>query len=304
MNSFEDYLSDSLGLNKNTIKQYIEDIRFYEDKIIEHRANEDCQFFFRKDLLETYLNKRRGATAYSAVVNYLRFLDETNQIDHISFLETKELFSTLYKKNLKFTETFLDRNYIDYIFSGLVHYRFLNNSERNDDQLSVIGPLIWALSYYCGFEQQHLYSLTTDDLRLELGHIRNPYYKFNPTLIEWVKLHDEAIRRINRYREAHPDLFKSKGDTPVLFLDGKRFDNKLANAPFTILNDRVANKDKLPTDIRVNCQILVRSGILHSLQETKGASLLTLSKTIGLDNTQLNYAFNQFLNPNQEDTSA
>ncbi len=283
MDLLKKYLKDERCLKSKVIEHYLADIRFYNSRFI---PSENYEYNFSVDNINNYLLTRKSSTALAALRNYLKFLDVNQKISHIDFLKYNERLTGLSRIRVDFDAPCHTESEIEFIFSNKVNYRFKGNLKRNDDELALIAPLIWALSYYCGMEQRHIRSLSIDDVDLTNARIRNPYAEREPNLEEWLPLENYVLEKIINLLEMN-----NSEDKNMPLITFKR--NRLENQVFTKANSILSRSENNCFETTVNCQSLIRTGFYHSLKKSKGSSIVSLAQRYGITNLQLTYAFNK-----------
>lgn len=275
------------GVSEKTKKQYLSDLNFYmKNYILDHVEIGDYKDIFAKYKVMNFLEIRKGATARAAITNLLNFYYDHERLDSSSYLAIKK-FIREYDPGEGEEIDFLLNDDISFIFSDDVKYRFPDR----DQEATFVAPLIWALSYYCLFEQNHIYKLVMSDVDIKNKRIRNIRSNEDNLINEWVELNEVTLKLIKNYLKYKK--FSNQLDSFIM-IAGKQANNASVNKMLSILNGRMENRNRLSTS--VNLQKIVRTKILFDLEESQGSKLMNFVRIIGIEkNTQLDNAIRQYL---------
>lgn len=151
--------------------------------------------FFSKFFIQDFLSNRKGNTASAMLRNLIEFMHSIHSFDAENYLN----YNNRIKKNSKLKRdevSFLTHEDIEFIMSDKVKFRF---EKDRDKELKIVAPIVWGLGYYCCFEQNHIFKLTIDDLKLEMNQIRNLRFDESYLAKRWIKINSEFKNKLERY---------------------------------------------------------------------------------------------------------
>lgn len=269
-------------ISKKSIEQYLSDFdNFTENYIINQITENEMDSFFSKITIEAFLKVRLGNTASAMLRNLIEFMFSEGKITSEQYL--KFINNITGRKNQSKETTFVLPSDVEYIFSNNVTYK--------DQEAKIVAPIVWALSYYCYFEQAHIEALVVNDVKLQDNIIRNVRFDESPLAKEWLAIDNGLKKLLVQYIEYRKSL-KVNTDKLIIYKE-KPVGTGILNKMYDIL-DRVDNAKNISTGI--NGQVLVRSRVLHQLVEQDGKNMASIVEVFGLDkNTQFINATKEYL---------
>lgn len=273
-------------ISEKSIGQYISDFDFFtENYIVNQIAENEMDSFFSKTTIEAFLKVRLGNTASAMLRNLIEFMFSEGKITSDQYLKFNN--NIVGKRTQVRETTFLLPSDVEYICSNGVIYRF----EERDREAKIVGPIVWALNYYCYFEQAHIEALVIDDIKLKDNLIRNVRVDESPLAKEWIVIDKDLKGLLTKYMEYRKNI-KVNTDKLIIY-DGKPVTTGILNKMYDILN-RVDNAKRISTN--VNGQVIVRSRVLHQLMEQEGRNMASIVEIFGLEkNTQFLNATEEYL---------
>lgn len=293
LTEFQEYLN-SRGMKESTTKNYMRYIRHYlkiSDSVGSHI---DARHLFEVSNIERYYNDKSGSNASAVLSAFAEYLLEKKEINRHELLLIKDRILDLKKPQETFNEIdILSKKDIEMVLSDRIHYRFLDNPDRLDREISIVGPVICALAL-SGFEQQELMNLSISDLDVSHNRyrVRNLYKGDDELLTEWITLDDAANLKLIKYLEYRATL---DADTDkLLLMKRKPLDNGLLNSTFSIFK-RADNCSLFSNGGEISAQLLIRSKLTHAMFQTNGTCLIDMIRIFGLSNAQVSYAVRKYL---------
>lgn len=291
---FEQYLNSEKEMASSSISNYMRYIRRFLDIADSIGYHINAHQFFETTKIEAYYNSKSGSIASAVLSAFADFLLKEGDINKQELLIIKDRIIELKRSSevAQEIDIFSDKE-IEFILSDDVYYRFLGDSDRPDDEISIVGPAIWSLAL-TGFEQQELMELKLGDLDVSHNHfrVRNLYKGSDELMAEWITLDNITKSKITHYLD-HRAKLNSKYDNLFLF-NNEPLDNDSINDTFRIFK-RAGNCDKFKNGGVVSAQMLVRSKLIQSLNQTSGKCLIDIIKIFGMNNAQVTYSIRTYL---------
>ncbi|OME02630.1 hypothetical protein BSK54_10245 [Paenibacillus odorifer] len=267
LEEFSIHLQGNLSVRQVVKKRYYDDIRYYLFNIITRRNNiNNFADFFNPMHVKGLYDIRTGDTVSAAIGCFLQFMELSERLEREQVLRINDSISGLKEARPKPKIEFISNAQIQFMFSNQIQYEFETYSPRDYFEYEFIAPLIWSLAYDCGFEQKHLFKLELTDVDEANYRIRNIRRDKNPDLIEWMELNARTYYYLKRYLGSRRQSENEK----LLLIEDRVLEAKDINKTFDILN-RGVNKRGFPKGC---IEDLVRAGILRSLLDSNGQSLL------------------------------
>ncbi|MEK5416275.1 site-specific integrase [Paenibacillus sp. FSL L8-0708] len=291
---FKEYLNSEKEMAQSSISNYLRYIRRFLDIADSISSHIDAHQFFETSNIEAYYNTKSGSISSAVLSAFADFLLREGEINKQELLIIKDRIIELKRPPEIMQEIgILSDKEIAFILSDNVHYRFLNDTDRPDDEISIVGPAIWSLAL-TGFEQQELMELKLGDLDVSHNHfrVRNLYKGSDELMAEWITLDNVTKSKITQYLD-HRSKLNSKYDNLFLF-NAEPLDNDSINDTFRIFK-RAGNCDKFKNGGVVSAQMLVRSKLIQSLNQTSGKCLIDIIKIFGMNNAQVTYSIRTYL---------
>ncbi|OMD61045.1 hypothetical protein [Paenibacillus odorifer] len=294
ISEFENYLNTKKKMAPSTITNYMRYIEYFLSIADSVGSRIDARQLFEVSNIETYYNLKSGSIASAVLCAFAEYLLDKKEINKHELLTFKDRIIKLKKPSSRPNSMdILSSDEIEFIISDRVHYRFSNDPNRIDHEISVVGPVIWNLAL-AGFEQDELIKLTMKDL--DDSHIpfriRNLYRGSDELISEWITLDKITTAKLIQYLE-HRSRIDSKYENLLLFNDTPLNNNSI-NDTFRIFK-RKDNCENFKNGGVVSAQMLVRSKLIQSLTQSNGNSLIGIIKTFGLSNAQVTYAIRNYL---------
>lgn len=279
---YSEYIETSKGLSDGTKNQYISIIKHYlRNQVLNKVEKKNYEDIFNPQRILEFHAYRKSDIKRAALASLLEYLKtEYSEIDRRFTIEYPAI-----EKPDRHTTEFLPLEAIQFIFGPNVQY---------EGEEKIIAPCVYALSFFCRFEQKHLISLKVSDLIIEERLIRNLRRNTkNPHLIQWLEVNEKTYNLLARYME-YRDTLNTESDS-LLIIDGEPANTATLNKMFQLLTQRNHNKSQINNN--VSAQLLVRTFILYSLISTKGKGLAQILQTQEW-NSQIREALNKFLEEN------
>ena len=277
------------GLVPRVREQYLRDINNYVENYLEESALIDFNSFFAKHLIKRFLENRTGSTARAALTNFLELLcsADLRKIDLESYFRIKETIQSV-KKTPKEKLDFLTEEDINYIMHE-TEFSIKQTEEK------ILTPLIFTLAYHMLFEQDHIYKLKRNDVKIEERKIRNLRHDYDESVDKWIEMNLYSYNVIKKYC----DQYDGTLNAPFVIIKGAPANNQTVNKMLHGVYRSTKNRSKLT--ITVDVQKLIRSRVLIDLRNTQGQSLMKFFEIMGMKrNTQLENALHQYLQEQQD----
>lgn len=283
---FEEFLKKK---NIKSIKQYISDYEYFtKNYVLDKVVINDIESFFSKCLIEEFLYSRRSNTASAMLRNLIEFMYSNYNFNADNYLKYNNRVKKGSRKKDKQEISFLTQEDIKFIMSDEVKFKF---EKDRDKELMIVSPIVWGLSYYCCFEQNHITKLTIDDLKLEINQIRNIRSDESYLAKRWIEINNEFKHKLKSYIEYRKTL-DIRTNKLILYSNSEAA-NKELNKMYDVL-DRVDNSKFLSTT--VDSQKIVRSRVMHMLLLSNGEDMSDLLHLFGLEKkTQFESAVSEYL---------
>ena len=279
---YYDFLTNKVGISS---KEYYSCIinEYLNDFIFNYVEFENFNEMFNKNRITKFVRYRKSNVVQAALSKFLIYLkDEKNYIDSSNYHKYKDIVDEVFREKPKKDKEvkFLSKKEIENLFLNELEYR---PNERE------ITRAIFAVSFFCGFEQKHIMDLKLSDYIAEEKLLRNIRRNENTLhYAQWIELNDLTVDALNEYIEFRK-RYNSNLENLFIF-NG----NKLTNSTINSLRTSTGfanNKDYFNQEI--NIQILIRSMMLYSLKATEGMYIYDLLRLS--DNTkQLDYAWTKY----------
>lgn len=292
LEEYLDYLKVNVEIKGLVRERYYRDIEFYFYNVILNKSDSIKGFsnFLYPDFIIELYEMRTGDTVYPAINHLLSFLNFTERISREDYLKINDFISKLRPKRPESIIEYVGQEHVEFMFSNRVQYVFDKSHKRDYSHYQLIAPLIWSLAYECGFEQKHILNLLVSDIDLENYRIRNLRTDKNSMGVEYIELGARTFHYLQVYSKDRPEHLKTK---KLLVVNDAAIEMSDINKTFDILN-RKENKHNFIK--KVSIEMLVRSGILKSLYDTNGISLIKQTMIHGADNNgQLTHAIKAYL---------
>ncbi len=272
-----------------SIKQYISDYEFFTNHYVLNKVvTDDFESFFSKFFIQEFLSSRRSNTASAMLRNIIELMYSMHSFDAENYLKYNNRVKKSSKTKNKDSISFLTNEDIEFIMSDKIKYRF---EKDRDKELKKVCPIVWGLSYYCCFEQNHITKLIIDDLKLEINQIRNIRSDESYLAKKWIQINDDFKGELERYLDYRKTL-DIRTNKLVLYSNSEAR-NKELNKMYDILK-RVDNLKHISTT--VDSQKFVRSRVLHMLLSSNGKDMDELLHIFGLEKkTQFESAVSEYL---------
>lgn len=287
---YHDYLKEETQVKENVIKRYISDIRFFFFNVLFIKPDiKGFALFFETSNIKELYEQRTGSTVSASINQLLDYMEFSKRLERDQYLIIKDRVGDLKPPRGENPIVFLSQNQIDFLFSERVTYVFEESHKRDYSDYKLIAPLLWSLAYDCGMEQKHIMNLLFTDFDQKNYKIRNLRIDKNELLSEWIDLNARTFNYLQKYLDSRE---ASKEGFLILYKD-KQISSAIINKTFEILKRR-ENEVYLKQNVYI--EILVRSGILKSLNDTNGNSILLHTKIHGTEsNGQLVHSINEYL---------
>jgi integrase len=289
LTEYRDFLISESNVIPEVQNRYYDDIKYYFFKVLTRKSDIKNFFkFFEGSYISELYDLRSGDTVSAALLLLLYNMKE--KIGENQILIIKERLVALKPVRPIFQYNFISPEKVEFLFSDNVKYKFDSNRAWDYTNYRLIGPLIWSLAYDCGMEQKHITQLFISDFDLVSKTVRNLRQDKNPNTSKWFVLPTRTLKLLNEYLNTRESLI---GDD-LIIINGKPINTAEINKTFEILG-RKGNKEYLDNK-KPSVELLVRSGILRSLEETAGVSLIEHTMIHGTSrNSQLINATNEYL---------
>lgn len=291
---FEEYLSSKRSIKESTRENYLRYILRFLDIADSAGAHIDARHLFEESNITHYYDVKLGPIASAALTAFAEYLLSKKEINKHELLIIKDRIIDLKKPSLvKYEIDVLSEQEISFILGNKVDYRFIDNPDRSDYEISMVGPAICSLALL-GFEQKELMEILVSDLDVTYNHfrIRNPYKGDDELLADWITLDEITKTKITRYLEYRSNL-KVESNRLLLFKN-EPLDTDSINEVFRIFK-RAGNCDNFKNGGNISAQLLVRSKIIQALYKTNGACLMDIFRVFGLNNAQVAFCIRLYL---------
>ncbi|MFS0724993.1 hypothetical protein [Paenibacillus sp. 1P07SE] len=291
---FEEHLISKRGLKQSSKDNYMKYIKRFLDVADSVGAHIDARHLFEESNIATYYDVKSGPIASAVLTAFTEYLLSKKEINKQEHLIIKDRIIELKKPSENKNEIdVLSEKEIDFILGNKVNYRFINNPDRSDLEISIVGPAICSLALL-GLEQKELMDLLISDLDVTYNHfrIRNPYKGNDELLADWITLDEITKSKITRYLEYRSKL--NVESNRLLLFKGKPLDTDSINETFRIFQ-RIGNCDIFKNGGYISAQLLVRSKIIHALYKTNGTCLMDIFRVFGLNNAQVAFCIRLYL---------
>lgn len=281
-NKYDYYLTEVKKLSVRTRSQYLDILgQFLRNEVLGKVELENYKDIVDYHRIINFSRYRKTTIVRAAIIGFLECLKYDGLIDQKFYFE----YPHIDKGTSRDTQTFLSLEEIRFIFSKDVYFV--------DEEEAVVGPLVYALTFFCCFSQKHLKELKVSDVILEEKLIRNPRQAKQSYLLQWIQLNDYTFNCLTKYFEYRNGT--SADSDSLLIIRGEPVGNTgNLNSMFLLFNDRIDNYTHLSH--KPNGQLLIRSMLLYSLISTKGQCLSQLSRWMELkSNEQLEKALKEYL---------
>lgn len=281
-NEYYSFLEGKVG---QTSKEYYSCIinEYLNDFIFNYVEFENYNEMFNKNRIIKFVRYRKSNIVQAALSKFLLYLKEDRRcIDYTQYHSYKDNVDEVFKEKPKKDKEikFLSKKEIESLFLNDLEYR---PNERE------ITRAIFAVSFFCGFEQKHLMELRLSDYISEerlLRNIRRNEHSLH--YAQWIELNDLTVNALEDYLQVRKKI-NTRLDNFFIF-NGNKLNNTVINSLRTSTG-LVNNKDYFNKEI--NIQILIRSMMLYSLKATEGMYIYDLLRLS--DNTkQLDYAWTKY----------
>ncbi|KHL94559.1 hypothetical protein QW71_17315 [Paenibacillus sp. IHB B 3415] len=291
------YLNDGTSVKEIVKERYYRDVEVYFYNVLFKKVGMVKGFgsFFSTDYINELFEIRIGGTVYPAITHLLTFMRKTNRLDEEQYLKiNKSLEEIRPAKKKKNDIKFIDQNQVDFMFSDKIQYNFVNGHKIDYSIYEYASPLIWSLAYDCGFEQKHILNFLISDIDLINYRIRNLRRDKHLIGHEWIDLGARTFNYLQKYLQTR----SSSNLKHLILIDGEPLETSDINKTFDII---IRKENSNGSFRKANIEILVRSGLLKSLKETNGQSLLKQILIHGVDSKgQLDHAMKQYFSSTSE----
>ncbi|MNB77499.1 hypothetical protein D3C75_241850 [compost metagenome] len=296
LSEFSNFLTEKSGVSFEVKKRYFADINYYFSNIL-LRKDKVMNFssFFESDSISNFYGDRTGDTASASVHQLLSYMVESTRIDKEQALIIRENISTLKPMRPQTSLDFLiEQERIKFLFSEKVKFVFIKQRKMDYSNYKLLAPLVWSLAFDCGMEQKHAMNLLESDFDRTNYRIRNLRRDKNETLSEWIDLKARTFDLLEKYLVSRDRIITGN----LLVIGSRPISSEDINTTYRILQ-RKENSNVLNQTI--SSELLVRSGILKSLEETNGQSLLMHTLIHGTEsNSQLVHATKKYMENRSE----
>lgn len=292
LSEFSIYLTEKSEVSSEVQKRYYADISYYFSNILLRKDNfNNFLSFFESDSISDLYEDRTGDTVSASLHHLLLCMVDRGRIDKEQALLIKEIINSLKPVRVSNPVDYLtDHESIEFLFSNRVEFIFNKQRKMDYSKYKLLAPLIWSLAFDCGMEQKHVMNLLESDFDRTNYRIRNLRRNKNEALTEWIDLKARTFYFLEKYLASKNSIVTGN----LLVLDGRPISSEDINITYRILQ-RKENAELLKQQI-ISSELLVRSGILMSLEESNGQSLLMQTVVHGTEsNTQLVHATKRYI---------
>lgn len=271
-----------------TKERYRADLMDYMDNhLMERTMVEDYCDVFNVLAMREFLQARKSSTAKAAIGNLLEFFKFNTRITATQYLDAQQELKR-FKSKQRYEPDFLTSEDLSFLINKL----FVDTTAKNPQYILL--RAVFSLAFDLFHEQRDIYSLTWGDIDLTVGSIKNPRGADDSLVLERLPLVGRALEAIGVYRQAIVTL---QGEpTPETCFMALLLPNPNAiNTLLGLVNDRAVFYNQLSS--RIGVQKLIRSRILHDLEDSSGNALIDHYQILGTSGShaQLKAAVREYL---------
>lgn len=254
---------DGSNLSGSSLKSYKQIIDSYLKWLIYVYNSIEARDVFKEKNIAKYREERKSIIVRSV---HLKLLDYFVGVEEISKEESypiKQIISDIYHEDKQIIAIkFLTKNEVDDLFHKVIY---------KDDTEKLQAQIIFMLSFYLFLEQKDIAALKIQDYIQDKSLLKNSIVAKDGYEKQWLTIPPMLKEIIDKYLNDIPEP-----DTNEIYLlskSSKPFENgdfnRICSRTKTNINSVNFREGYFP----VNVQMLIKSGLLHSLQETNGSSL-------------------------------
>jgi predicted HNH restriction endonuclease len=275
INTLIDEYSAYISTQVKSHSQYRDIIKEYlRNQVLNKIEINDYDEIFNSDRIKEFHFYRKSGLVRSTIVKFHEYLKYKGLLN--SYLEYPDIPSPE-----KRPSNFLGIDDIEFIFSENIKYK--------DEEEKYISPLVYSLSFFCGFEQRHIINLKISDVIIEDRLIRNIRKNDSSYLMEWIELNDVVVEHLYKYF-IYRDNLQTKFNE-LIIINHRPANNESLNQIFRVLGRK---DNKMNRQSEINAQLLIKSMVLSNLISTNGQGINNILKLMDW-NTHVSDAYNKYL---------
>lgn len=224
---------------------------------------------FTETNLKEYRKKRKSTVVRAVFNNLLVFMVEKNYISNEEYHKFNDTVIDVYKEKQESSSTvrFLKREEVNHLLYDVQY--------KNDEQ-HIQAKIIILLAFHLFFEQNQIASLKVNDYISEKGLIKNPKWKEELQIKQWLSVPEELKFVIEKYIDDldYEEVYLLT-KTQIPFENGD-FGN-ICEKTKTGVNAKYFRKGYYP----INIQMLIKSGLLYRLVDSDGKGLFEIIAECG-----------------------
>lgn len=236
---------------------------------------------FTETNIKKFCFERKSSVVRSVHCKLIDFMLEKKYITNEEFHKFRDTVLNVYKETQERSSIirFLNRDEV---------YNSLNKVIYKSEVEHIQAKIIIMMAFHLFLEQKEIGSLKVDDYISGKGLIKNPKWSPNSHMKQWLSVPNELKSIIDEYiSDVEDDEVYLLTKNKVPFMTGDF--NKICERTRQKENEELFRKGYCP----INIQMLIKSGLLYRLEDSKGEGLFEMISECG-NTAHVEHAINRY----------